>query len=422
MPINGFILIRFKTIKTIQNTTQFISKNEFIKNIKASNSSGYLIFLNARRFKLINESIGLFAADEILLEIQNRINSKYGVGSTIQWYGDRFLIFIDELNFNEEEFVEILAEPFFYKNQKFQIAFSILAHFVHASKMLYLENTVSRLENEINYLKEVDKNKFMLIPFSEEERKFSIHIESDLLHAVENNDLYLLYQPIVHLSDKSFFGAEALVRWRHPIQGVINPDNFIPLAEESGIIDPLTTWVFEKACVESLTWLKNSDFLLSVNISPSQFSRVDFVYHVNKVIDSLKINPSKIKLEITESLAMSDDLKNKERLQYLKNMGFQIAVDDFGTGQAGFHYLKNTAIDTIKFDKSLIRDIFLDSTQKLIQALILLIHDLGMKVLAEGIETQEEYEILNTLGCDYGQGYFFGRPMTMEQLHNYMNP
>lgn len=419
-PINNYILLKFKTNKTIQNTAQLITKNDFIKNIRESTQLGYLIFLNIRRFKLVNETIGLFAADEILFEIQNRFKEAFGKESVIQWYGDRFLIYVKETLFKESDFLDMLAKPFFYKNQKFNISFSVLAHYLQSSELLFVEDVISRLENEINDVKEIDKNRLVMIPFLETEKKFAIHIESDLLTAVQNNDLYLLYQPIVALHDKSFLGAEALVRWKHPIQGIINPDNFIPLAEESGLIDPLTTWVFERACLESLPWIRNNNFILSINISPSQFSRIDFVDHVQNVTSDLSLNPNQIKLEITETIAMSDDLKNKERLQYLKEMGFLIAIDDFGTGQAGFHYLKNTSIDTIKFDKSLIRDISLDSTQKLIQALILLIHDLGMKVLAEGIESEDEFEILKSLGCDYGQGYYFGRPMTIEGLLNYI--
>jgi EAL domain-containing protein (putative c-di-GMP-specific phosphodiesterase class I) len=241
-----------------------------------------------------------------------------------------------------------------------------------------------------------------------------LQLESDLRHALERDEFLLHYQPKVETATGMIIGTEALLRWKHPLRGLISPTAFIPLAEETGLIVPIGEWVLATACKRNKAWQDQglTNLTVSVNLSARQFGDPMLLENLIRIIGASGLDPSSLELEITESMVMSHGASAVAVLENLKSIGVQIAIDDFGTGYSSLAYLKRFPIDILKVDRSFIRDIPADSSDmKITRAIIALAHGLRLKVVAEGVETADQLKFLQAHHCDSVQGYFLHRPL-----------
>jgi EAL domain-containing protein (putative c-di-GMP-specific phosphodiesterase class I) len=237
---------------------------------------------------------------------------------------------------------------------------------------------------------------------------------TDLTESLNQNHFELYYQPLLTIDNKVLVGAEALIRWHHPVKGFISPDKFITIAEQSGLINQLGDWVLAQACREVKNFIKAgiTDFKVAINISPVQFRRKDFLEHTLTILKKQQVSPHFIELEITEGAVMDNVVQAIKTMESLHDAGFQLAMDDFGTGYSSLSYLKRFPIQKVKIDRSFISDLENDEDSKSItRAIIQMSHSLGLKVLAEGVETRDQLQYLQDESCDYVQGYYTGRPM-----------
>lgn len=247
-------------------------------------------------------------------------------------------------------------------------------------------------------------------------------LESALRHAIKREELVLHYQPKVCHTLGGVMGVEALLRWNHAQQGMISPVRFIPMAEETRLIIPIGEWVLRTACQQQVALKKNGlDVSMAVNLSAVQFSTSDLVERIRMIIDETGIHPDRLELELTESALMTDPEKAVKTLEELRNIGVSIALDDFGTGYSSLSYLKTFPINVLKIDRSFVRDLGHDSGDRAIaRSIVDLADNLGMKTVAEGVETTEQIEILLELGCSCLQGFYYARPLPDEQLHDFI--
>ncbi|MDQ8023984.1 MAG: GGDEF domain-containing phosphodiesterase, partial [Moraxellaceae bacterium] len=248
-------------------------------------------------------------------------------------------------------------------------------------------------------------------------------LESALRHALERGELEMHYQPKMNLQTQRIVGVEALMRWRHPVLGMIPPVQFIPIAEELGLIVSMGKWALEKACTDALAWQKHGlpEILTSVNLSPRQFESRTLVADVKAILESSGLDPSLLELEITESAMMANPEHAAKLLRTIRDMGVGLAIDDFGTGYSSLSYLKHFPLSTVKIDRSFINDLSQDADARaLIDGIITLAHGLRMKVVAEGVETSVQFNYLHSHGCDEAQGYWLCKPVPADEARDFM--
>jgi EAL domain-containing protein (putative c-di-GMP-specific phosphodiesterase class I) len=250
-------------------------------------------------------------------------------------------------------------------------------------------------------------------------------LEIELRLAIEKQQFQLYYQTQVDSTGRSF-GAEALIRWIHPERGMVSPAHFIPLAEESGLILPIGKWVLETACNQIKLWeqhVHTRDLVLSVNVSAKQFRQTDFVVQVQTAIRIHAINPTRLKLELTESMLVEDVEDTIATMNALSEIGVQFSLDDFGTGYSSLQYLKRLPLDQLKIDQSFVRDLAVDISDKaIVRTIIVMAQSLNLNVIAEGVETEEQRNLLMSKECKYFQGYLFGKPVPIEQFEVLLVP
>jgi EAL domain-containing protein (putative c-di-GMP-specific phosphodiesterase class I) len=248
-----------------------------------------------------------------------------------------------------------------------------------------------------------------------------LKLESDLRQAVEQNEFCVHYQPIVALDSERLAGFEALVRWNHPESGLVHPAEFVPAAEETGLIVPIGLWVLEEACATLHKWQQQSpshrSLTLSVNLSARQVSQLDLVDQVKQTLERTKLDPRCLKLEITESVVMENAEAATNMFKQLRTLGVQLSIDDFGTGYSSLSYLHRFPVNYLKIDRSFVsRMTETDDNAEIVRTIVTLARNLGLEVIAEGVETLEQKEQLRMLGCEYGQGYFFARPVPADKV------
>jgi EAL domain-containing protein (putative c-di-GMP-specific phosphodiesterase class I) len=256
-------------------------------------------------------------------------------------------------------------------------------------------------------------------PAMQETINARVALEGELRKALEQQQFQLYYQAQVDSSHRAL-GVEALIRWIHPEKGMVSPAQFIPLAEETGLILPIGRWVLETACAQIKTWQQSelsNDFVLAVNVSAKQFRQADFVAQVQDAVRRHAIDPTLLKLELTESLLLENIEDTIETMRALKETGVQFSLDDFGTGYSSLQYLKRLPLNQLKIDQSFVRDIAVDSSDKaIVRTIIAMARGLNLEVIAEGVETEEQRQLLLEKGCAHFQGYLFSKPVPIEQL------
>ncbi|SEL96401.1 PAS domain S-box-containing protein/diguanylate cyclase (GGDEF) domain-containing protein [Syntrophus gentianae] len=380
-----------------------------------------VFFLDLDRFKMINDSLGHLAGDAVLVETARRLEKCARPGdTTARLGGDEFVMLFEDIKNEEnakaiaERIQKAFMEPFRVSEAEL-VSTPSIGIALGSSEYLHAEDLLRDADITMYQAKALGRGRCEVFSPAMRLRAVAlVRLEADLRAALERDEFHIHYQPIVSLKDSRIVGMEALLRWQHPHQGLIAPSDFIPLAEDTGLILPMGEWVLRTACGHLKTWLDNGvpPLRLAVNISPVQLKDPGFTDMVTTVIKESGIKPDNLELEITETVLMEQTSSIVEVLLKLKAFGIHISLDDFGTGYSSLNYLQNLPIDTLKIDRSFIRKLFFNQEQpKIIETILTLGNNLGMEVIAEGIETTEQLKKLQAMKCRQGQGFFFSRPM-----------
>ncbi|MBI5756850.1 MAG: EAL domain-containing protein, partial [Nitrospirae bacterium] len=377
-----------------------------------------LLLMDLDNFKEINDTLGHHNGDILLQEIGLRLLNLFQNTDTVaRMGGDEFAVLLDEVDMENAvsaagRILQAIEPPFVIEGLTLQVDASIGIAFCpeHGEDTDLL---IQRAEVAMYMAKKFVDGYRIFDPEHDPYNTRRLVIISDLRRAIDNNQLSLYYQPKIDLKTGDVTGVEALARWQHPAYGFIPPDQFIPLAEQSGLIKPLTLWVLNEALRECRARSDEGIKIgVAVNISARNLQDVQLPAQIAELLDSWKVSPDLLELEITESTIMLNPEVSMDTLKHLNAMGIRLSVDDFGTGHSSLAYLKRLPINEIKIDKSFIKDICKDSNDTLIvQATIDLGHNLGLTVVAEGVENQDVYDRLAGLGCDIVQGYFISPPI-----------
>jgi diguanylate cyclase (GGDEF)-like protein/PAS domain S-box-containing protein len=423
------------SLTDLPNRALFVDRVEqALRRSVSRGSSVAVMFLDLDNFKVVNDSLGHAVGDQLLVALTDRIKGCLRLEDTLaRLSGDEFAILFEDIW--EEADALGLAERL---QEQFQAPLSIDHRELYAAASIGIVVSGPAHTGPDDLLREADLamyrakangkgrcevfNHTMNVHFTER-----LALETSMRRAVERNELRVHYQPIVDLDDGTVAGFEALVRWEHPQRGLISPADFIPLAEETGMIVPIGAWVLEEACRQVQQWqnerCSGRSLLLSVNVSARQFQSHDLVQTVADVLARTGFNPIHLKLELTESLMMRDVERTTQRLHELKGLSIQLVIDDFGTGYSSLAYLRQFPISVLKIDRTFVNRLGTDpQDDAIVRSIVTLSRDLGMQVVAEGIETPEQLATLRALDCDYGQGYLFSRPVPSHQAEALIIP
>jgi diguanylate cyclase (GGDEF)-like protein/PAS domain S-box-containing protein len=380
-----------------------------------------VLFLDLDRFKLINDSLGHRAGDELLVQIARRLESCRRAGDTVaRLGGDEFTLLVEGVT-NEEEAIAVaervhraLAPPFLLEGHEVFAGASI-GIALGGPSTEHVDHLLRDADTAM-YRAKVRGSRHAVFDSSMHERAMAaLRLESELRRALERGELRVHYQPIVELGTGRTIAVEALVRWEHRERGLVPPSEFIPLAEETGLVVPLGRWVLDEA-MHALAVLPEQ-VQLSVNLSGRQLLHSDYAEDLSRVLEQSRIQPSRLRLELTESMLIGNGAAAVQALGQLRSTGVRLCIDDFGTGYSSLSYLHELPIDALKIDRSFIGAIGTDERKhKIVQSILLLGRGLGIEVVAEGVETAQQVELLRQLGCEHAQGYFFSRPLPLEQL------
>jgi diguanylate cyclase len=422
-------LAHYDTLTTLPNRQLLVEHlHKMIKQTDSSKQYGALLFIDLDHFKTINDATGHSAGDLVLIETAKRISNVVRQSDTVaRLGGDEFVVLINTYEMDNiravadaqavaEKILSALQKPYLIYDCDFRLTASIgIALFVNEKDSI--DDLMKYADSAMYNAKANGRNTFNFF-----DSKWQQMIEEKarlidrLRKAIENNLLALHYQNQISVnSHQRIIGVEALIRWDDPEYGMISPANFIPVAEESGLIVPLGEWIMREAMRQLKIWENDpikKDWRISINVSYKQFEKDDFVTMTEAIIREYLINPEKLRLELTEGLLIKNTQEALNKLNRLKSMGLSLSIDDFGTGYSSLSYLKQLPIDELKIDQSFIRDLTTDSNDVIIVETIISIgRKFGLEVIAEGVETQEQYAQLVSMGCEYFQGYFFGRPV-----------
>lgn len=384
------------------------------------------MFIDLDRFKDVNDTLGHAVGDQLLIVASQRIRDTIRESDTVaRLAGDEFIVILPQLGAPAtltrigQALVSALCQPFQLGPHKAYISASVgIAVFPDDTDCAV--SLIGCADQAMYAAKLAGRNGYSFFTAAMREQNLQRHqLLSDLHTALESGQFEVHYQPIVHLSSQRVYKAEALVRWRHPVLGMVPPDQFIPLAEETGVIHALGAWVLREAARTAARWNAMEGIScaqISVNFSPLQFAR-DGGATILDALGQMGAEPSHIIIEITEGLLLDDSLNVTKQLRALREAGVQVSLDDFGTGYSALSYLRKFNMDYLKIDRSFVRDM-LDSADNLaiVEAIVVMAHRLGMKVVAEGVETVRQAELLVAAGCEYVQGYLYARPLETDDF------
>ncbi len=384
-------------------------------------------FVDLDRFKIINDSLGHSFGDKVLIEVGKKLKGcMRGLDTVSRYGGDEFVLLMEELTSPREavnivrRVREMFMDPVFLDGYDIQLTCSI-GVVLTSNDNKQPEDLLQNANIAMHRAKMAGRDRIKVFNSRMLEQAIQqMFLENDLRKAVSNNEFYLEFQPVVGLEDGLLRGFEALIRWLHPGRGLISPMEFIPLAEETGLIVQIGRWVLDRSCAIMAGWRRAipsaNGLYLAVNISGKQFSQPDLLEHVKRALENNDLPPEHLRLEITETAIMENAASAVDRLQRLKSNGITISIDDFGTGYSSMSYLQRFPLDALKVDISFVRS--LDQrpeNQAIVKAIVSLAHTLGLKVVAEGVEKESQRDFLLGLGCEYGQGFMFSRPLPEEK-------
>jgi diguanylate cyclase (GGDEF)-like protein/PAS domain S-box-containing protein len=385
-----------------------------------------VMFLDLDRFKAINDTLGHLTGDKLLQLVAGRINSVARTSDTVSRLGgDEFAIMLpyientDDIAMIALKLLASIAGPCVIDGNEIEVTTSIGIS-VFPEDGTDSESLIAHADAAMYQAKGNGRNNYQFFTREMNRRTLErILIKNKLSHALERNELFLLYQPQVDLQSGHIIGAEALVRWDNPLYGKVLPAQFIPIAEENGLIPPIGEWVLREACRQNQEWRKLGlmKITMAVNISSVQFRQKNLGETIKAILSESGLTPSGLELEITEGVVMQDAEATILLLEDMKAMGLKLSVDDFGTGYSSLSYLKRFPIDKFKIDQSFVRDLTTDTDDAVIVSTIIsMAHSLKLKVIAEGVETAEQLAFLKHQGCDEIQGYYFSQPVSAEEF------
>lgn len=410
----------------LPNRTFLVEKLEFLLTLckRIPSMRFYVLFIDLVRFKNINDYLGHTIGDRLLSLIARRIKRVVGVEDMVtRLGGDEFAVVIsDPLSIEKVHQLalsihkSITSSPFLIRKNKIDVK-------LHIGLAAYdpLHETPEDILRDADIAMHYAKEHGLPVAFFDDTLKNQFlenaEIERGLTIALKEKQFLLHYQPIISLADGNLIGFEALLRWRHPTKGFISPAKFIPVAEDSGLIIPMTDWILTEACLQIAKWQKIRDNLtISVNLSGKHFAMESLPSEVANIINKTGAKPESVRLEVTETSAMENPSQSLKSLNELKKLGIKLSIDDFGTGYSSLSQLYRLPFDAIKIDRSFVSAIDeVEEAPEILKAIILLGQSLGMKLTAEGIETVKQLKCLQKLGCDYAQGYLIAKPMPKEQ-------
>jgi diguanylate cyclase (GGDEF)-like protein len=383
-----------------------------------------VMFLDLDRFKVINDTLGHAIGDQLLQQVAQRISGCLKKSDTIaRWGGDEFTLILPQINSANDatkiakRIIRTLNEPFTCGKQEFHVTTSIgiaLAPYDGEDAETLLKNA----DTAMYRAKQQGKNSFQLYAADMNTQALEqLVLANDLYKALNRGEFLLHYQPQVDLKTGKIVGTEALVRWQHPVRGLVPPNQFIPLAEETGQIAAIGEWVLQTACAQNQAWQAAGypPIRVAVNLSARQFQQQNLAQLIHRVLAETGLKAQYLEVEITESIAMQDIHVTIAVLDELRTMGVHISMDDFGTGYSSLATLKRFPLHTLKVDREFVKDLMTNSKDAaLIQAIVTLGHGLDLDVIAEGVETLEQQEFLYSIGCDAMQGYLFSKPLPAE--------
>ena len=393
--------------------------------------SGALLFIDLDNFKTLNDTLGHDIGDLLLQQVAQRLKSCVRGGDTVaRLGGDEFVVILEDLSEHAldaaaqteaigEKILAALNQTYQLASQEYRGGTSIGATLFNGHQQT-IEELLKQADIAMYQAKKSGRN---TLRFFDPQMQASIaahaSLENELRKALENRQFHLYYQIQVDSSHRPL-GAEALIRWIHPERGLVTPTQFIPLAEETGLILPIGQWVMETACAQLKLWQQEAltrDLVLAVNVSARQFRQADFVSQVRATVQRHSINPMMLKLEMTESLLLENIEDTIVSMNALNEIGVQFSLDDFGTGYSSLQYIRRLPLDQLKIDQSFVRDISANiNDEMIVHTIIAMAHSLNLDVIAEGVETEEQRLLLLANGCTQYQGYLFGRPVPIEQF------
>ena len=385
-----------------------------------------VLFLDIDGFKMINDSKGHGMGDQILQEVAERLLKTLRKSDVIARHGgDEFIVIIEELDncsgveLIANKIINCFQEPFHLENQDYFLTTSVGVA-VYPADGQTPDMLIKNADIAMYKAKENGKNQYLFCtPVMKDVANETMELSTNLYRAIEKNELELYYQPQLSCHNNQIMGVEALIRWRHPVMGLISPAKFIPIAEKTGLILPIGEWVLRTACQQNKKWQEQGlpKIRMGVNLSLRQFHNNDLLNLVESVLKETKLAPQYLELEITETIAMKEKSYIINTLNAFRQIGVSIAIDDFGTEYSSLSYLKHLPVDRLKVAMQFIRGIGIDhKDEALAKGIIVLAKSIGMNVIAEGVETKEQLEFLKNHNCDEIQGYYFFKPLAEAEM------
>lgn len=415
------------SLTALPNRTQYMDRlKKSLAHARRYEKRVAVLFVDLDRFKTINDTLGHDVGDQVLMQIAERIGINVRKEDTVARFGgDEFAILLDDIKTEQnvahlaKKILLSLEQPLLIDKQELFISASIgISLFPNDGEEagLLLKNA----DIAMYKAKDFGKNNYQFYSVEMSARSFQrLAMENSLRRALEREEFILFYQPQIDVENGNIVGVEALIRWQHAELGLVSPIDFIPLLEETGLISEVGYWVIETACKQIKYWhdMGCSSLLMSVNISGRQFHAVNFIEKIEEIVKQSGVLPETIEMEITESVLMENQKSTNDALASLDNIGFKIALDDFGTGYSSLSYLRRFRIDTLKVDRSFVRDVTDNPDDAAItSAIIAMAQSLKLKVIAEGVETKEQLKFIKQHNCRYVQGFLFSRPLPANEI------
>ena len=405
-------------------------ENALLRSKEDKNYVFALLFLDLDRFKIVNDSLGHSFGDKLLVASAERLRACLTSQDALaRLGGDEFTILLE--NINDINDATNIADKIYQELSK---PFNLDAHEVITTVSIGIAISTVGYDKSEDLLRDADMTMYrakelgkarleVFDPTLHNKAMARLQLEIDLRRALENNELQVYYQPIVCLNNGKIAGYEALMRWKHPKRGFVSPVEFIPLAEETGLIISLGRWVLHQACYQLRIWQQQTftspPLTISVNISAKQFAEPNLIETIKEILQETQLDASSLKLEITESVLVDNPANAVAILKQLKALGIKLSIDDFGTGYSSLSYLHQMPFDTLKIDRSFVNNVDCDPEKiEMIRTIVSLAWNLGINVVAEGVETKKQMYQLQALKCDYGQGYYFARPLDANAARN----
>jgi diguanylate cyclase (GGDEF)-like protein/PAS domain S-box-containing protein len=385
-----------------------------------------VLFMDLDLFKTVNDGFGHGAGDLVFQEVARRLTLSVRDGDTVARVGgDEFCVVLPEIGKAEDaatvarKLLEMIAQPFFSGGKRIDLTTSIGVSF-YPEDGQDAQALLRSADNAMSLAKERGRNNYQLsIRELTEEAVKRLTLQAGLRQAIERNELILHYQPVLSLTSGRIVEMEALVRWQHPEKGLIMPGAFIDVAEKAGMMVPLGDWVIGKAARQVKTWQDRGfpDMRVAINLSPSQFHERNLVTTIQRALNDSTLKPETFEIEITEGVAMEDAEVTVANLMALRGLKVGVSIDDFGTGYSSLSYLKRFPVTTLKIDRSFVSDVVTNQADAgIVRAVVAMAHGLKLNVIAEGVETKEQFAYLRESGCDALQGYWFSRPLPVEAV------